>query len=237
MAALLQQEGLNPEVKIGEAADRTELLKVFERDLDLLVTVSHAVTFPADHRSQRARQGALICADWPGPVQWSRAIPPSHTVAALDLPDGALGGGVALLFGCHTAGTPLRDPYDSDQPEEARELTTQPFVSALVKRLLGRQGGALAVVGHVGRVFEASCWWRGVSQIGPIEDTVRALLDGRRLGEALDGFGQRFAELAAMWARSQMDPEAAEADPLGLWLAFHDARSWSLLGDPAVRLP
>ena len=66
---------------------------------------------------------------------------------------------------------------------------------------------------------------------------MRALLDGRRLGEALDGFGQRFADLAVTWARSRMDPKVTESDPLDLWRAFHDARSWSLLGDPAVRLP
>ncbi len=237
LAALLEQRGLRPEVVIGEGAGRTELLGLVDRAPDLLVTVSHAVAFPADHRSQRARQGALLCADWPGPVRWPRAIPPKHTVAAKDLPPGALSGGVAMLFGCHTAGTPCRDPFGSDRPEDARELTSRPFVAALARSLLGRDGGALAVVGHVGRVFEASCLWRGVSQIGPFEDAVHALLDGRRLGEALDGFGQRFADLAVTWARSRMDPDAAESDPLDLWLAFHDARSWSLLGDPAVRLP
>ena len=237
VAELLEQRGLRPAVVIGEGANRTELLKLIDSEPKLLITVSHAVAFPADHRSQRARQGAVLCADWPGPVRWPRAIPPKHTVAAKDLPSGALSGGVAMLFGCHTAGTPRRDPFGSDRPGDARELTSRPFVAALAQRLLGRDGGALAVVGHVGRVFEASCLWRGVSQIGPFEDAVQALLDGRRLGEALDGFGQRFADLAVTWARSRMEPEAAESDPLDLWLAFHDARSWSLLGDPAVRLP
>ncbi len=237
LASLLEQSGLRPEVTIGEGARRAELLELFDRAPDLLVTVGHAVTFPADHRSQQARQGALICADWPGPVRWPRAIPPKHTVTAADLPAGALEDGVAILFGCHTAGTPRRDPYDSHRAEDAFELTSRPFVAALAKRLLGREGGALAVVGHVGRVFEVSCLRRGVSQIAPFEDAVQALIDGRRLGEALDGFGQRFADLAVTWARSRMALETTDSDPLDIWLAFHDARSWSLVGDPAVRLP
>ncbi len=237
LATLLKQRGLSPEVTIGESASRSELLELIRRAPDLLIAVCHGVRFPADHPSQRARQGSLICADWPGPVRWSRPIPPKHTVTAADLPPGAMDGGIAILFGCHTAGTPRRDPYDSDRPEDAVELTSRPFVAALAGRLLGREGGALAVVGHVGRVFEIACRWHGVSQIGPFEDAVQALLDGKRLGEALDGFGQRFAELAATWARSRMGLEAKDSSLPHLWMAFHDARSWALLGDPAVRLP
>jgi len=236
LAEWLDRRGLRSMAEIGAESTRARLFDLIASDPDLLITVGHTVVFPADHRSQRERQGAFICADWPGPVRWPQAIAPEHTVAAKDLPSGVLPGGVALLFGCQTAGTPRRDPFDSDRPEDARELTSRPFVAALAQRLLGRAGGALAVVGHVGRAFEASCVWRGVRQTGPIEDAVRALLDGRRLGEALDGFGQRFAELAVILTCSRMDPDAAEPDPLSLWIAFHDARSWSLLGDPAVRL-
>ncbi|HEX9736119.1 MAG TPA: hypothetical protein VGG06_29510 [Thermoanaerobaculia bacterium] len=224
-------------VLIGDGATRAALLELIAGGPDLLVVAGHSASYPRNHRCQRERQGALICADWPGSERWPRAIPPAHTVAAEDLPTGALDGGVAVLFGCHTAGTPRREFYDGHRRKDARALTSRPFVAALPRRLLGREGGALAVVGHVGRAFEASFFWRGARQSGPFEDAVRALLDGRRLGEALDGFGQRFADVAVTWARSRMDPEAEEPDPLGLWVAFHDARSWSLLGNPAVRLP
>ena len=237
LAELLDRRQVLAAARIGAAATRAGLLELIAAAPDLLLVAGHAIVFPADHRWQRERQGAIVCADWPGPVRWPRAIPPAQVVAATDLPRGALPGGVAVLLGCHTAGTPRRDPFDSDRPENARELTPRPFVAALAQRLLGREGGALAVLGHVGRAFEASFVWRGVRQTGALEDAIRATLDGRRLGEAVDGFGQRFADLAVTWARSRMDREAAEPDPLDLWIAFHDARSWSLLGDPAVRLP
>ena len=222
---------------IGGQATRAALLEQIQAGPDLLVAAGHSTVFGPEVSCQRQRQGAVICADWPGPVQWEKGIPPEHAVAAEDLPPGALQDGIALLFGCHTAGTPYRDVFDGVLHEEARDLTAKPFVAALAQRLLGRDGGALAVVGHVGRAFEASFVWRGVRQIGAFEDTLQALIDGRRLGEALDGFGQRFADLAIIWSRSRMAPEATDKDPLSLWRAFHDARSWSLIGDPAVRLP
>ncbi len=222
---------------IGGAAKRERLLELIRDEPDLLLAAGHSTVFPPDTGCQRQRQGAMICAEWPGPEKWRQGIPADHTVAAEDLPPGALPGGVAVLFGCHTAGTPHHDVYDGVTSDDARRLTAHPFVAAMAQRLLGREGGALAALGHVGRAFEASVVWRGVSQIGAFEDALLALLDGRRLGEALDGFGQRFSDLAVTWARSQVDFEAADADPLGLWRAFHDARSWSLIGDPAVRLP
>ncbi len=220
---------------IGRDATRKGLLELIGNAPDLLVTAGHATVFGADAGWQRQRQGALVCADWPGPRQCDDGIPASHTLAGEDLPAGSLPGGIAMLFGCHTVGTPHYDVFDS--VTKTRALTHRPFVSALAQRLLGRDGGAMAVIGHVGRTFEASFVWRDVPQIGPFEDTLLALMDGCRLGEALDGFGQRFADLAATWMRSRIDSPSAAPDSLDLWRAYQDAHSWSLIGDPAVRLP
>ena len=237
LARLLQQRKLCCSAVIGRRATRRRLLELIDAEPDLLVTAAHSVVFPPDDEYQRPLQGAVVCADWPGRVRWQGPIPPEHTIAAEDLPTGVLGGGMAVLFGCHTTGTPRLDVFGGERREEARQLTSCPFVAALAQRLLGRHGGALAVLGHVGKAYEASFVWRGVRQIAPLEDALQAVLDGRRLGEAIDGFGQRFADLAVLWARSKMDADGAVPDPLALWTAFHDARSWSLLGDPAIRLP
>ena len=170
---------------LGESASREKFLELAQSELDLLVVAGHAIRFPADHRAQRRRQGAIICSDWPGRERWSGGIPPEHTVAAEDLPPGVLDKSIVVLFGCYSAGTPRLDRFDSLDPEEARELTSEPFASAVGTRLLGREGGAVAVVGHVGRAFEASFFWRGSRQIVAFEDAVAALLDGREAGEGL----------------------------------------------------
>ncbi len=221
-------------VLLENDARRAGLLNLIAGAPDLLITAGHATVFEPDIDCQRRLQGSLVCAEWPGPKQ-CKSIPTRYTVTAQDLPVGSLPGGVAMLFGCHTVGTPRFDVFDS--VSKTRPLTRQPFVSAIAQRLLGREGGALAVIGHVGRAFPASFVWRGVSQIGPFEDTLLALLEGRRLGEALDGFGQRYADLVITWARSRIDSASAPTDSLDLWRAYQDAHSWSLIGDPAVRLP
>ncbi len=221
---------------IGQAATRQTLLSLIRTAPDLLIAAGHSTVFRADSKWQRSLQGAVVCADWPG-AESCPSIPVEHTVAAEDLEQGALENGVAILFGCHTAGTPQQDVFDSTSLEEANQLTPQPFIAALPQRLLGRSGGALAVLGHVGRAFAPSFRWHGAQQIGPYEDAVNALCDGCRIGEALDGFGQRFADLAIAWSTLGAEPDARHLDALDVWLAFHDARSWSLLGDPAVRLP
>ncbi len=237
VARLLRNRKLSCATAFGRDASRCRLLELIDAEPDLLVTAAHSVVFPVDDEYQRQLQGAIVCSDWPGRVRWPDPIPPEHTVSAEDLPSGILDGGIAVLFGCHTVGTPRFDVFSGVSREDARKLTSQPFVASMAQRLLGRHGGALAVLGHVGKAYEASFVWQGTQQIAPLEDTLLALLDGRRLGEAVDGFGQRFADFAVLWARSQMDDEATDLDPLELWIAFHDARSWSLLGDPAVRLP
>lgn len=196
----------------------------------LLLCAGHGAWHGPDAPELHHRQGALVCSDWPGDADGPRPIRSAETVSVDDLPAGALEGGIALLFGCYTAGTARLDSFDSTDPNEAVPETERAFVAALPQRLLGRDGGALGVVGQVGRAFEAAFVWRGVRQSAPFVDAALALLDGRRLGEALDGLGQRYAEMAIGWSRSAVDD-------LDLWIALHDARARTLLGDPAVRLP
>ncbi|HEX7185332.1 MAG TPA: hypothetical protein VF756_26140, partial [Thermoanaerobaculia bacterium] len=60
-------------------------------------------------------------------------------------------------------------------------------------------------------------------------------------GAAMEHFGQRYAEIAAEIS-SRLEPVAGagagnERALLKLWLAHNDARSYVVLGDPAVRIP
>ena len=220
----------------GAAARKASLVEALGEPWDLWFFAGHGAYYRCGHAKQQEFQGSLLCADWQGPRLHPQASPAAQLLTADDLPAGALDGGLAVLFGCYTAGTADKDLYDDTDPALAKASAPRPFVSALARRLLGRHGGALGVLGHVGRAFDRSFHWHGAGQTTPFEDLATAWLQGRRAGLAADGFGRRFADLAATWMSSYLQGHDAPGDPLDLWIACHDAASWSLLGDPAARL-
>ncbi|NJL27041.1 MAG: hypothetical protein HC897_03740 [Thermoanaerobaculia bacterium] len=223
----------------GSAATRDALVELLLEAPDLVFTAGHAVCFRKDHLKQRRRQGAIVCADWPGPG--SGPTFEGQFFAAEDVPAKAdLRGRIFFHFGCYTAGTPRLDAFDEMRQADRWELTSKPFVAALPQALLAHpSGGALAVVGHVDRAWPDSFIWDGFHQIDAFEDAFKALLDGMPLGWALEPFGQRHADLARRMAESSLhpgDPDYEPPDPAQFWTAYNDARGYVVLGDPAVRL-
>ena len=76
---------------------------------------------------------------------------------------------------------------------------------------------------------------------------IRALLDGKRLGFAMESFNSRYSELSSDLnvelkkrndgrQRPESQTRAEDEDLAGMWTANNDARSYVVLGDPAVRL-
>lgn len=215
-----------------------------DRTPAFLFTASHGVGFNFAKRDprQRQHQGALLCEDWPGPG--SGPLSPEHYLSADDIGDGAdLSGLVAFHFACFGAGTPRDDGFAGHRTGEDRQRASRDFVARLPQRLLGHpRGGALAVVGHVDRAWTYSFDWpRAGSQVQVFENAFKRLLAGWPVGAAMEYFGQRYAELA-----SDLNEQLEEVDCgvkldlldlSGLWTAHNDARSYVVLGDPAVRLP
>lgn len=208
----------------------------------LLWVGSHGMEFSQKSAAQRTHQGALICQDWPGPMQWRREPLPEFYFAADDLAeDAGLLGLVVFGLASWGAGTPtLEQKVPGGPPQTVAE---RPFLARLPQSLLGHpSGGALAFIGHVGLIWAYSFRWgraggsTGVTMYGAV---VERLLDGYPVGAALEPFNHRYAELAA--ALSDMldvsDPSStATPDVPHMRLAVTDARNWILIGDPAVRL-
>ncbi|MCP4549162.1 MAG: hypothetical protein GY835_22135 [bacterium] len=207
----------------------------------LLVTSCHGVRFPIGDPRQRSQQGALLCQDWPGPNAVSGELSHDYYLTADDIAsdNARLSGLIAVFFSCYSAGTPTGDSFGHQISGQDERIAPYPFVSRLAQRLLGHpKGGALAVLGYVGRnlnLFEEN------DQISPFESSLRRLLDGTPVGHAMEYINQRYAELSVdlselLW-EAQYNQINLNARALSrVWRLSNDARSFILLGDPAVRL-
>ncbi len=232
---------------LGGAAQKARLKQLLGGDETpaLLFTASHGVEFDAIDPRQIRDQGALLCSDWPGPRAWShRAIPPDFYFGAEDVAaDANLLGTIAFHFACFGAGTPRLDDFPHERGFQAA-IAPHAFVAGLPQRLLGHpRGGALAVIGHVERAWTFSFSdTQGARQIESFSSTLRRLmLGGAPVGFALEYFNDRYAELAAGLTEDLENARFGQRiDDMALaikWTEHNDARSYVVLGDPAVRLP
>ena len=184
---------------------------------DILLAVGHGLGLPAGHAAQRRQQGTLLCQDWPGPG--TGPIEERHRFGADDVArlDGAdLTGLITVLVACFGGGTPRHDGFRG-RAAPSDVLAPRPFVAALPQALLGREGGALAAVGHVDRVWSYSFLWPGAgTQTATFHAVLAALRDGRPVGSALEYVSGRYAELAADLTGVLTERELGRS---GTWLA------------------
>ncbi len=222
----------------------------------LLFAASHGLQVRADNQkglSPLDYQGALICADWPGQGPFEHQ---DFVFAGADLgKDANLLGLIAFFFACFSGGTPQRDAYTNlrrmqigQQPGPAIELTPHPFVAGLPKRMLSAPGGgALAVIGHVERAWPSSFVWLAKEdgtippQTEVFESTFKRLMKGYPVGAAVEYLNQRYAELATDLKQLLEDAGYSEfkagVQLANTWMAANDAQWYTIIGDPAVRLP
>jgi hypothetical protein len=228
---------------VGDSATRSRLEELLTgpEAPDLLFTAGHGL---GGSRVRRDIAGALLCQDWPGPQGARGPISEDQYLAARDLPGGRpIRPRVMFSFACFGAGTPRISDYPGASAEARPELAPDSFTAPLPQRLLGEPaGGALAFVGHVDRAWSCSFLWKGLAeQVTSFESTLLALMDGVRLGPAMESLTSRYAEIAseltlAMDEFRKYGKTIEDADLVGLWTATHDARAYVVLGDPAVRV-
>lgn len=243
--AIHAEVGYKRRLYFGDEATRRRLVDSLRghEPPALLFAASHGLAIRPGRPKQAARQGSLLCQDWPGFGRVRR----DHYVAAEDIPANAnVSGMVAVLFACFGAGTPATDPLLDAVPRDGEaQNADQPFVSALARRLLSHPGGsALAVVGHLDRAWGLSIQSPGANeaQLVAFRNSLGYILKGSPVGHVVTRqFGHRHAALTAglLGAVSTAAPPAmrpSDRDLVTHWLERNDARGIAVLGDPAVRI-
>jgi hypothetical protein len=196
----------------------------------LVFTATHGVSFGSPQK-RRKYQGGLICQDWPG----SGPVPADAFFSASDIPDDAqLRGSILIHFACFGAGTPALDGFWFQRKPPLPPRTE--FLAKLPLRAVAK--GALAVVGHIDLAWSTSFCGRSSPSI--FSDALTDLAQGVRLGNAISRFPATHAALAIEFAGKLDEHFGGKAlsstSLVDLWLAKNDLRSYSIIGDPAVRL-
>jgi hypothetical protein len=233
---------LQLDTMLDNMATKANLTGALAHPPALCFTATHGIGFKEPSgEEQRDRQGDLVCQDWrrQGPVE------PDEAVGAADLAGPlALDGTIVVALACFSAGTPEYEDFPAKGTDGARRLAEGPFVSRASQAMIA-DAGALAVVGHVERAWSCSYVAKGLGpQRRTYENLFAALLDGRPVGFAMTDFRKVFAarstQLSTMLRNMQMPfgsgASYPERDLVSMWLERNDARNFSLLGDPAVRV-
>jgi hypothetical protein len=201
----------------------------------MLFTGSHGMCFLSGDERQAAGQGAIVCEDWRG----VDSPPESAYYTGKDAKNANVFGMVHFLFNCYGCGWPRKDTY-TQMVENHPVISPEPMLAALPQALLGhKNGGALAVIGHVDRAWSTSY----CSDLGPqtdgFRDVMEGIMAGSRMGSATDTWNDRWSQLSA--ALLELTPKFTQGlvdrhTMKQAWIARDDARNYIVFGDPAVRL-
>lgn len=196
-------------------------------ETSFIFTAGHGLVTREGGEIRQARQGALICADWPGP---GKGVKPNlqHLLTADDLPLVNLNGKIAFFFACFSAGTTAEDAIFKHLAPPREEIA-----ASLPQAML--RHGAQAVIGHVDQAYGLSFLWGDrIRNTMSFRSMLWALAEGSAVGLALSHMTRRFTEITGL-AQTLEDGNHEMMDRLVL--AASDARNYVLIGDPVVRLP
>jgi hypothetical protein len=230
---------------LRDDATRAQLEGLLGADEDqtpaFLFTASHGMGFNLDDPRLLAHQGALLCQDWdgqPGGLAEDVYLAGEHIAD-----DARLHGLISFFFACYGAGTPREDEFMGKVEGQPMRIAPRPFLAGLPRRMLSHpRGGALAVIGHIERVWAYSFNWPGKpsAHLGVFESTLGMLFEDYPIGAAFDFFNERHAsasvQLNALLENKRKKLKVSDVDLIRMWTVNHDARDYIILGDPAVRL-
>lgn len=238
--------GFTERVLRREGATRDGMGTILSGGLDgppaVLFTASHGVALRPENPLLAARQGSLICHGWAtgSPVD-DKLLFSGESFDQLGK-EARVEGMVALLFACYGAGCPRVDSFTFSRGMLPPIRAPYDIVARLPQRMLAR--GALAVLGHVDLAWNYGFARKDLgleSQPQAFSDVLGRLLNGERLGFVTDQFNALQATHATALAHkiipAHHNPDVVLPEIGELWKAYHDTRSYILLGDPAVRLP
>ncbi len=213
----------------------------------LLFTASHGMNFKyqiTDPVKLQRDTGALLCQDWPGPKVRQQIKEDLYFSAADIASDADVFGMIAFIFACYGGGIPKMDNFYQQAFGDPKQIAPYAFLSQLPTRLLSHpKGSALGVFAHVERAWGTSILEPNapsVSNMTTFRSMTDTLLKGETVGMATEYFNSRYAELSSELT-TELDGSTTEVRDevklANLWTSNNDARNYTFLGDPAVRLP
>src|SRR6476469_1675826 len=224
---------------LEEAATKAQLSQLLggKETPAFLFTASHGLGFPSDDPLQLRHQGALVCQDYPDINEPMRE---DYYFSADDIGgDSRLWGLISVHFACFGAGTPKMDEF-GHKKNDWQQIAPYSFMANLPQRLLGHpKGGALAFVGHVDRAWGYSFGGQE-KQLTTFKNTLQRLIEGNRLGRAVECFNERYAAISSQLTTDlwyiKAGKKSDDSHLSSLWTTNNDARGYGIIGDPAVRL-
>ena len=231
-------EGLDAVFRVA-GDKKADLSRLLDHPPGLLFAAGHGLGVPNPKDPEfQVRQGALVCSDY---LDLEGAgVPPESYFTGDDVGSRDLKGMISFLFACYSAGVPGFDDFPDEGFGHSKQIAPYPMISHLAKRMLAQ--GAQAVVGHIDRVWGTSFDWssRTGDQAHVFTSGCHQLLDGARLGHAMEWINQRYAETSTSFddfLRKGVLSEAERNLMARVRKASLDARNYIIVGDPAARLP
>jgi len=148
---------------------------------------------------------------------------------------------IHFLFACYGGGWEKFDTFRTGPNATAAQIADAASLSRLPQAMLAHpKGGALAVLSHTDRAWSYSFTTdQNRTQCDGIRDVLTGILMGLPIGHATDQFNVRWSAISTELADALRDVKDGKITRLDLarkWIMRDDARNYSIIGDPAVRL-